>query len=137
MAADNRPNRQGDSEEVLDLGFGPAEEPARAGEPRLELSSLFADEYSDRPWQPRPGPTATEEQEPGSSTEPSLGFRIEGLESSVRDLKEQVEAIERRLSSVWDRLSAIEQHSRAAAEISHEVADTLRQIRKGRPAAGS
>lgn len=136
MVADKQPNRGIESDEVLDFGFGPAEEPSRAEEPRLELSALFAEDYPDRPWQPRPGPP-TEEEELGSSAEPSLGVRIEGLESSVRDLRGQVEAIERRLSSVWDRLSAIEQHSRAAAEISHEVADTLRQIRRGRPAAGS
>jgi hypothetical protein len=124
-----RTAQPGDSEgsEPDPLGFeGDGGTPARGA--AGELSLIFGDDFPDRVHRASedPEPRAQETRAPAAA--PSRNVRLARLESAVDSLADRIEAVERLLRVVIERLDEVQAEARAAAESSHRVVQSLRDL---------
>ena len=92
-----------------------------------ELSLIFGEDVRDRMTGPAqdPGPRSHETRAPAA---PSRNARLTGIESAVGSLADRIEAMERLLRVAIDRLADVEAEARAAAESSHRVVQSMRDL---------
>jgi hypothetical protein len=93
-----------------------------------ELSVIFGDDFPDRMARgpEDPGPRSHETRAPASV--PARNAQLARLESAVGSLADRVEAMERLLRVVVERLEGVQEEARAAADSSHRLAQSFRDL---------
>ena len=126
-----RTARSGDPEgsEPDPLGFeGDRATPGRGA--AGELSLIFGDDFPDRVHRAAEDPesSASAQEASAPAAAPSRNVRLARLESAVDSLADRIEAVERLLRVVIERLDDVQAEARAAAESSHRVVQSLRDL---------
>jgi hypothetical protein len=93
-----------------------------------ELSLIFGDDFPDRLHRAAEDPESRAQETSAPATVPSRNVRLARLESAVDSLADRIEAVERLLRVVIERLDDVQAEARAAAESSHRVMQSLRDL---------